>query len=116
MSKIEAVPKPLPVPPKTEVAEAQRSEASLRSSLLRNLSYNTPPALEELARAAEVRATQIADSKTAESISSDFASRTRATSFIWADSSTLEVEQGELERADEASSAVLCRAAAIAYR
>ena len=75
-SETEAVPVPLPVPPKTE---EQRSEASLRcSSLLQNLPYDTPPALEELARPAEVRATQIADSKTAEStdlfsLSSDFA-------------------------------------------
>jgi len=87
---------PLPVPPKTEVAEEQRSEASL----------------EELARPAEVCATQIADSKTVEStdlfsISSDLAgSRPRCASFVWADSSTLEVEQGELEWDDQASRAV----------
>ena len=101
-SETEAVPTPLPVPPKTEVAEEQRSEASL----------------EELARPAEVCATQIADSKTAESTdvfstSSDLAgSRSRCTSFICADSTTLEVEQGELEWADQASRAVCRRAAA----
>ncbi|EOD04966.1 hypothetical protein EMIHUDRAFT_220409 [Emiliania huxleyi CCMP1516] len=78
----EAVPMPLPVPPKTELAEAQRSEAS---SLLRN--YNTP---QDLVRPTEVCATQIADSKTAEltdlfSISSDFAgSWPHCASFIWA--------------------------------
>ena len=82
----------LPVPPKTEVAEEQRSEASL----------------EELARPAELCATRIADSKTAEStdlfsISSDLAgSRPRCVSFVWADSFTLEVEQGEEEGADQA--------------
>ena len=82
----------LPVPPKTEVAEEQRSEASL----------------EELARPAEVCATQIADSKTVEStdlfsISSDLAgSRPRRASCICADSFTLEVEQGEEEGADQA--------------
>ena len=91
-SETEAVPMHLPVPPKTEVAEDQRSEASL----------------EELARPAEVCATQIVDSKTAEStdllsISSDLAgSRPRCASFICANSSTLEVEQGELEWADQA--------------
>ena len=82
----------LPVPPKTEVAEDQRSEASL----------------EELARPAELCATRIADSKTAESTdlfsnSSDLAgSRPRCASFVWADSSTLEVGEGELERAEQA--------------
>ena len=100
-SETEAVPMPLPVPPKTvppktEVSEEQRSEASL----------------EELARRAEVCATQIADSKTAEStdlfsISSDLAgSRPRCVSFNCADSTTLEFEQGELEWADQASRAV----------
>ena len=101
-SEAEAVPMPLPVPPKTEVAEEQRSEASL----------------EELARPAEVCATQIADSKTAEStdlfsFSSDLAgSRPRCASF--ADSSTLEVEQGELEWADQAPRCLLlCRRVSI---
>ena len=107
-SETEAVPMPLPVPPKTNVAE-QRSDDWLRcSSLLGNLPFSTPPALEELARPAEVRATQIADSKTAEStdlfsISSDLAgSRPRCASCICADSFTLEVEQGEEEGADQA--------------
>jgi len=116
-SETEAVPMPLPVPPKTDVAE-QRSDDWLRcSSLLGNLPFSTPPALEELARPAEVRATQIADSKTAEStdlfsISSDLAgSRPRCASFICADSSTGEVEQGELERADQASRAAASRTA-----
>ena len=62
-SETEAVPMPLPVPPKTDVAE-QRSDDWLRcSSLLGNLPFSTPPALEELARPAEVRATQIADNR-----------------------------------------------------
>ena len=107
-SETEAVPMTLPVPPKTDVAE-QRSDDWLRcSSLLGNLPLNTPP---------EVRATQIADSKTAEStdlfsISSDLAgSRPRCASFICADSSTGEVEQGELERADQASRAAASRTA-----
>merc|ERR1719424_2666490 len=92
LSETEAVPMPLPVPPKTEVAEDQRSETSL----------------EELARPAEVCATQIADSKTVEStdlfsISSDLAgSRPRCASCICADSFTLEVEQGEEEGANQA--------------
>ena len=108
-SETEAVPMTLPVPPKTELAEAQRSEAS---SLLRN--YNTP---QDLVRPTEVCATQIADSKTAEStdlfsISSDLAgSRPRCASFICADSSTGEVEQGELERADQAGRAAASRTA-----
>ena len=116
-SETEAVPMPLPVPPKTDVAE-QRSDDWLRcSSLLGNLPFSTPPALEELARPAEVRATQIADSKTAEStdlfsLPSEFAgSRPRCASFICADSSTGEVEQGELERADQASRAAASRTA-----
>ena len=113
-SETEAVPMPLPVPPKTDVAE----EHSLRcSSLLGNLPFNTPLALGELARPAAVRATQIADSKTADStdlfsISSDLSgSRPRCASFICADSSTGEVEQGELERADQASRAAASRTA-----
>ena len=95
---------PLPVPPKTEVAEEQRSEASL----------------EELARPAEVSATQIADSKTAEStdlfsIPSDLAgSRPSCASFVCADSTTLKDEQGELEWADQAPRCLLlCRRVSI---
>ena len=98
-SETEAVPMPLPVPPKTDVADEHSDDWLRCSSLLRNLPFNTP---------AEVRATQIADSTTADlfSMSSDLAgSRPRCTSFICADSSTGEVEQGEPERADQASRA-----------
>ena len=111
-SETEAVPMPLPVPPKTDVADEHSDDWLRCSSLLRNLPFNTP--LEELARPAEVRATQIADSTTADlfSMSSDLAgSRPRCTSFICADSSTGEVEQGELERADQASRAAASRTA-----
>jgi len=51
-SETEAVPMPLPVPPKTDVAEKHSDDWLRCSSLLRNLPFNTPPALEELARPA----------------------------------------------------------------
>ena len=56
-SETEAVPMPLPVPPKTDVAEEHIDDSLRWSSLLRNLPFNTPLALEELAQPTEVRAT-----------------------------------------------------------